>query len=100
MYIVGDGGDDGGAGRGPRRRDGDPARLAGGTAVGGKLHFLQVRDGTGTIQGVVGKNDVPADVFARVDHLAHETALEVVVARATGRGWFDEVTTRDYPGAA
>ena len=30
----------------------------------GKLHFLQVRDGSGTIQAVVSKKDVPESVFA------------------------------------
>ena len=43
----------------------------------GKVHFLHVRDGTGTVQCVMGKNDVAADVFARADHLPQETSLEV-----------------------
>ena len=43
----------------------------------GKVHFLQVRDGTGSVQCVMGKNDVTADVFARADHLPQETSLEV-----------------------
>ncbi|HZA13779.1 MAG TPA: asparagine--tRNA ligase [Myxococcaceae bacterium] len=43
----------------------------------GKLHFLQVRDGSGTIQAVMFKNDVPAEVFERADHLGQETALRV-----------------------
>ena len=43
----------------------------------GKLHFLHLRDGTGTIQCVIGKQDVPEDVFALADHLPQETALEV-----------------------
>jgi asparaginyl-tRNA synthetase len=43
----------------------------------GKIHFLQVRDGSGTIQCVMGRNDVPADVFVRADHLPQESALEV-----------------------
>ena len=43
----------------------------------GKLHFLQVRDGTGTIQCVMGKQDVPGDVFAAADHLPQETSVEV-----------------------
>jgi asparaginyl-tRNA synthetase len=52
----------------------------------GKVHFLQVRDGTGTIQCVMGKQDVPADVFALGDHLPQETALEVDgVVRADAR---------------
>jgi asparaginyl-tRNA synthetase len=52
----------------------------------GKVHFLQVRDGTGTVQCVMGKNDVAPDVFARADHLPQETALEVTGAvRADAR---------------
>jgi asparaginyl-tRNA synthetase len=43
----------------------------------GKLHFLQVRDGTGIIQAVVFKNDVTPEQFARADHLGQETALVV-----------------------
>ena len=43
----------------------------------GKLHFLQLRDGSGTIQCVMGKQDVPEAVFASADHLPHETSLEV-----------------------
>jgi asparaginyl-tRNA synthetase len=52
----------------------------------GKIHFLQVRDGSGTVQCVMSKNDVPADVFARADHLPQETALIVTgVVRADAR---------------
>src|SRR5262245_11733509 len=43
----------------------------------GKVHFLQLRDGTGTIQCVMGTKDVPDDVFALADHLPQETALEI-----------------------
>ena len=57
----------------------------------GKIHFLQVRDGTGTVQCVMGKNDVSPEAFAAADHLAQETALEVTgVVRADKRsalGW-------------
>ena len=42
----------------------------------GKLHFLLVRDGTGTIQCVVFKNDVAAEVFERADHLPQESSLD------------------------
>jgi asparaginyl-tRNA synthetase len=59
---------------------GETVRLRGWLAQrrsSGKLHFLQVRDGTGTIQCVMGKQDVPAEVFALADHLPQETALEV-----------------------
>src|SRR5512133_3451520 len=43
----------------------------------GKLHFLQVRDGTGTIQCVVFKGNVPPEVFHEADHLPQETSLTV-----------------------
>ena len=43
----------------------------------GKLHFLQLRDGTGTIQCVVFKGNVPAESFHEADHLPQETALSV-----------------------
>jgi asparaginyl-tRNA synthetase len=43
----------------------------------GKLHFLQVRDGTGTIQCVIFKGNVPAEVFVEADHLPQETSLRV-----------------------
>src|SRR5262249_14487929 len=40
-------------------------------------HFLQVRDGTGTIQCVIFKNDVPPEVFDEADHLPQESAVKV-----------------------
>src|SRR5690349_17268260 len=43
----------------------------------GKLHFLELRDGTGIAQCVVFKGDVSPELFARADHLAQETALAV-----------------------
>jgi asparaginyl-tRNA synthetase len=43
----------------------------------GKLHFLQVRDGTGTIQCVVFKGNVTPEVFVEADHLPQETSLTV-----------------------
>ncbi len=43
----------------------------------GKLHFLQVRDGTGTIQCVMAKAEVAPEVFARAEHLPQESSLEV-----------------------
>jgi asparaginyl-tRNA synthetase len=61
-------------------RDGESVSVRGWLAArrsSGKIHFLQVRDGSGTIQCVMGRNDVPADVFARGDHLPQESALEV-----------------------
>lgn len=43
----------------------------------GKLHFLQVRDGTGTIQCVVFKGEVPDATFARGHDLTQESSLVV-----------------------
>jgi asparaginyl-tRNA synthetase len=43
----------------------------------GKLHFLQVRDGTGTIQCVVFKGNVSPETFYEADHLPQETSLTV-----------------------
>src|SRR5579864_4264269 len=43
----------------------------------GKLHFLEVRDGSGTCQCVVFKGNVSPELFAKADHLAQETSLEV-----------------------
>ena len=44
----------------------------------GKLHFLEVRDGSGVVQAVVFKGDVSPELFAAADHLQQETSLEVV----------------------
>ncbi len=44
----------------------------------GKLHFLEVRDGSGTVQVVVFKGDVDADTFTRADHIQPESSVEVV----------------------
>ena len=41
----------------------------------GKIHFLQVRDGTGTIQCVVLKGDVDSDVFSIANHLPQESSI-------------------------
>jgi asparaginyl-tRNA synthetase len=43
----------------------------------GKLHFLQVRDGTGIIQCVVFKGNVTPEAFTEADHLPQETSLAV-----------------------
>ncbi|MCC6765551.1 MAG: asparagine--tRNA ligase [Deltaproteobacteria bacterium] len=52
----------------------------------GKLHFLQVRDGSGTIQCVVFVKDVPTDVFERAGHVPQESSLEVTgTVRADAR---------------
>ncbi|MSQ84563.1 MAG: asparagine--tRNA ligase [Myxococcales bacterium] len=43
----------------------------------GKLHFLQVRDGSGLIQAVMFKGDFDDETFALADHLHQESALIV-----------------------
>ncbi|WP_053233639.1 asparagine--tRNA ligase [Sandaracinus amylolyticus] len=43
----------------------------------GKLHFLEVRDGSGICQCVVFKGEVSPELFARADHLTQETSLRV-----------------------
>lgn len=43
----------------------------------GKLHFLQVRDGTGTIQCVVFKGDVSPEVFELADRITQESSIIV-----------------------
>ncbi len=42
-----------------------------------KLHFLQVRDGTGIIQAVVSLKDTGEDLFAAAGGLGQESAIEV-----------------------
>jgi len=52
----------------------------------GKLHFLLVRDGTGTIQCVVFVKDVPPEVFERAGHVPQESSIEVTgTVRADAR---------------
>ena len=52
----------------------------------GKLHFLQLRDGTGTIQCVTFVKDVAPDVFERAGHVPQESSLEVTgTVRADAR---------------
>ncbi len=43
----------------------------------GKIHFLVVRDGTGFLQVVMGRNDVPEETFRAADHLSQESAVIV-----------------------
>ncbi|WP_428898209.1 asparaginyl-tRNA synthetase [Parelusimicrobium proximum] len=43
----------------------------------GKLHFLQLRDGSGIIQCVVFKGDVTPEVFELADKTGQESSLEV-----------------------
>jgi asparaginyl-tRNA synthetase len=62
----------------------------------GKIHFLLVRDGTGFIQVVMGRNDVGDEMFARADHLGQESALEVtgtVRADQRAKGGYELIAT-------
>ncbi len=43
----------------------------------GKLHFLQLRDGTGVLQCVMFKGDVSPEQFTQADHIAQESSLIV-----------------------
>lgn len=43
----------------------------------GKLHFLNLRDGTGTVQVVMFKGDFDEETFKRADHLPQESAIAV-----------------------
>lgn len=43
----------------------------------GKLHFMQIRDGSGMIQAVVTKDSVDPDLFSRLKRLGTESALVV-----------------------
>src|SRR6476660_5555681 len=52
----------------------------------GKLHFLQLRDGTNTIQCVVFKGDVSPETFQLADHLTQESSFTVTgIVRADAR---------------
>ena len=51
----------------------------------GKLHFLQVRDGTGVIQCVVFKGDVSPEIFELCEELTQESAVVSDRHSAQGR---------------
>jgi asparaginyl-tRNA synthetase len=52
----------------------------------GKIRFLQVRDGTGTVQAVVVKKEVSSTTFAATDTLTQESSLEMTgIVRADPR---------------
>jgi asparaginyl-tRNA synthetase len=41
----------------------------------GKIHFLQVRDGTGIIQAVMEKKNVPEEIFLEAERCMHESSI-------------------------
>lgn len=43
----------------------------------GKIRFLLVRDGTGLVQGIMAKGEVPDDVFLSSESLTQESSLKV-----------------------
>ena len=47
------------------------------TRSSGKIAFVVLRDGTGTLQAVLSKKDVPVEVWEAFGKLTQETALEV-----------------------
>ena len=63
----------------------------------GKLHFLQLRDGSGIIQCVMFKGDFPEEVFAEADHLPQESSIEITgTVRADARSPLGfEIAARD-----
>ena len=70
----------------------------------GKIHFLVVRDGTGFIQVVMGKNDVGEEAFQKADHLSQENSIVVrgnVRADARAKSGFELVASGlDVVGAS
>lgn len=75
----------------------------------GKVHFLELRDGLGVVQCVMGRNDVSEEVFATADHLSQESSIEItgeVKAHPKRPGVFEiaakqlrplAATTGEYP---
>src|SRR5438094_7416861 len=56
------------------------------TRSSGKIAFVTLRDGTGYLQVVLSKKDVPAAAWEAVGKLTHETSVEVTgVVRADAR---------------
>jgi len=52
----------------------------------GKIHFLQLRDGTGFIQATALRGELPDQQFEQADHLPQESALELTgLVRADSR---------------
>jgi asparaginyl-tRNA synthetase len=72
-----------------RKHEGQSVTLKGwlaGRRSSGKIHFLQLRDGSGFIQAVMSKAAVGDDAFRRADHLSQESAIVVTgTVRADAR---------------
>jgi asparaginyl-tRNA synthetase len=47
------------------------------TRSSGKIAFVVVRDGSGTVQGVLSKKEVPAETWAAFESLTHETSVRL-----------------------
>ena len=61
--------------------DGQSVRIQGWKCKGrpsGKIQFMELRDGTGTIQAVILKNLVTPELFDTAKHIGQETSLEIV----------------------
>lgn len=43
----------------------------------GKIHFLLLRDGSGVVQAIMGRNDVDEEVFDRYGSLPYESAISL-----------------------
>jgi asparaginyl-tRNA synthetase len=71
------------------QHEGQPVTIRGWLAnrrSSGKIHFLQVRDGSGFIQAVMSKAAVGDEAFATASHLSQESAIVVHgTARADSR---------------
>ena len=70
----------------------------------GRIHFLTIRDGTGSIQAVMSKAAVGDDVFRQADHLGQESAVSIrgqvrADARAPG-GYEIDVSHLELVGAS
>jgi asparaginyl-tRNA synthetase len=62
------------------QHDGQRVQLNGwlyGRRSSGKVHFLQIRDGSGTVQCVASRADVQHEVFEAAGSLGQESSLEV-----------------------
>lgn len=93
------------------RHTGSPVRVLGwvyNKRSGGRIRFLMVRDGTGIVQAVVSRADVPDEVWSAADQLTQESSVDVVgTVRADPRapGGYELLVSglrivhlaRDYP---